>query len=308
VEGALRAPADEAFGLHNRWEFSDGDVIVAGRHAIRLLGGGSRYEAYLAWDDDLHSLVVVKILRPHRVDDAVTLGGLGAEARSLERLQHPVLLRCFDAVLDGPRPHLVLEFLEGPRLSTLLRRYGALAAEQLLPLALQLCSALHYMGTRAMLHLDVKPQNIIMGAPPRLIDLSVARTFDEGRKLDYPVGTDAYMAPEQCRPGDDGVGPEADMWGLGVTLYEASCGRRPWPELDDDSDSFEHRSWPQLSSEGPPALPESVPAPLAEAVHACLLRDPKERPTPSELAAALEDLVAALPRRPVLGRLKPKMR
>src|SRR5918992_524500 len=215
------------------WGFLEGDAIAPGRHALRLLGGGARYEAYLAWDDELHSLVVVKILRPHRVAERGSREGLAAEARALDKLQHPVLVRCFDAVLDEWRPHLVLEFLEGPRLSTLLRKYGPLAMEQLVPLALQLCSALHYMSSRGMLHLDVKPQNIIMGAPPRLIDLSVARTSEEGRRLNHAVGTDAYMAPEQCRPvASSGVGPEADVWALGVTLYEAASGPRPFPPAE----------------------------------------------------------------------------
>jgi len=137
----------------------------------------------------------------------------------LRRLNHPVLLRCFDAVLDGSRPHVVLEHLEGPRLSTLLRKYGRLPMEQLLPLALEVCSALQYLSTEAVVHLDVKPSNIIMGAPPRLIDLSIARSIDEAVALDSSVGTDDYMAPEQCEPtAGSGPGPAADVWGLGVTI------------------------------------------------------------------------------------------
>ena len=107
------------------------------------------------------------------------------------RVNHPVLLRSFDAVLDGLRPHLVLEHLEGPRLSKLLvREYGPLPPEQLLPLALQLSSALHYLHQEGFVHLDVKPGNIIMGAPPRLIDMSVARSVASAGTLERVVGTD----------------------------------------------------------------------------------------------------------------------
>jgi len=127
----------------DRWRFEEGDEIVPGRHAIKRLGGGHRYDAYLAWDNHLHTLVVTKVVRPHLVDDERSLRMLAGEARMLERLNHPVIVRGFDAVLAGPRPHLVLEHLEGPRLSTLVRRYGPLPPDQLLPLALQLCSALH---------------------------------------------------------------------------------------------------------------------------------------------------------------------
>ena len=86
------------------WDFIEGDEIVAGRHAVRLLGGGRRYEAYLAWDDQLLALVVVKILRPDQVDDPAALAALAAESRMLERLRHPVIVRSFDAVLDGAAP------------------------------------------------------------------------------------------------------------------------------------------------------------------------------------------------------------
>lgn len=292
---------------NDRWRFGEGDEIAPGLHAIRFLGGGSRYEAYLAWEDDLHCLVVAKVLRPRSVHSSAARNGLAREARLLERLQHPCLVRCFGSRLEGPLPHLVLEFLEGPRLSTLLRRFGALAPEQLAPLCLQLCSALHYMETREMLHLDVKPQNIIMGPVPRLIDLSIARSFEEGRLLDRPVGTDAYMAPEQCKPREaGGVGPEADVWGLGVTLYEATDGARPFPrEVVDDPQSGD--LWPQLELD-PMPLSDRVPPLLGRLISECLEPRPEDRPRATELARSLETMVAALPRRPVLGRLKPKLR
>ena len=304
--GALRPRKPGRPELTNRWGFEEGDEIAGGLQAIRALGGGTRYEAYLAWDDDLHCLVVAKVLRPESVTSRAALDGLAREARVLERLQHPGLLRCFEAVLDGPRPHLVLEFLEGPRLSSLLRRFGSLAPEQLGPLALQLCSALHYLGTRAMLHLDIKPQNIIMGPVARLIDLSIARTFAQGRTLEDPVGTDAYMAPEQCDPrGAGGVGPEADVWGLGVTLYEATAGTRPF-QSETGEVSGPAPLWPQLERD-PAPLPEHVPVVFAQLIYGCLEPRPENRLRATELARSLEAIVAALPRRPVLGRLRPKL-
>jgi serine/threonine protein kinase len=284
------------------WGFQEGDEIVPGRHAMRLLGGGIRYEAYLAWDDTLYALVVVKILRPDRVSDERTLRGLAEEAAALERVDHPVLMRGFDAVLDGPRPHVVLEYLEGPRLSTLLRKYGPLPPEQLIPLAVQLCSALFYLSRREMIHLDVKPRNIIMGAPPRLIDLSIARTFEAATRASSPIGTDAYMAPEQCEPEARGpIRSPADVWGLGVTLFESAAGYRPFPDGDGDTPG----RWPQLAVDAFD-LPENVPDALAKPIWACLEPNPDDRPRVDEVAEMLEPLVAALPRKPVLSRLRPR--
>ena len=124
-----------------KWRLAEGDEIVPGRLALQRLGGGHHYEAYLAFDEHLRSIVVAKLVRPHLVNDEHTLAGLEAEAATVARLDHPVIVRGFGAVLDGPRPHLVLEHLEGPRLSTLLRRYGPLPLEQMVPLAMQLSAA-----------------------------------------------------------------------------------------------------------------------------------------------------------------------
>ncbi|MGD9571209.1 MAG: serine/threonine-protein kinase [Thermoleophilia bacterium] len=281
------------------WGTPEGEEVVPGRRAVRLLGGGRRYEAYLAWDEALYSLVVVKVLRPALADDPSTRAGLAGEVDVLGRLAHPVIVRSFAADLDGDRPYVVLEFLDGPRLSTLLRRYGVVV-EQVLPLALQMCSALHYMAGAGVLHLDLKPRNVIMAGPPRLIDLSVARRADQVPDITSPIGTDAYMAPEQCDPARFGtIGPPADIWGLGATLYEALTARQAFPR-EDGGERF-----PQLTTR-PAPFPDRrrVPPAVGEAVLSCLADDPAARPTAAELAETLEPLVEALPR-PKLGMFRP---
>ncbi|HEV2076003.1 MAG TPA: serine/threonine-protein kinase, partial [Thermoleophilaceae bacterium] len=253
------------------WGLEAEDELVPGRHVLGRLGGGHRYEAYLVWDDRLYAVVVVKVVRPHLVEDAHTLSGLEAEIRVLERLNHPVIVRMFDAELEGSRPQVVLEHLEGPRLSSLIRKYGPLPVEQLVPLGIQVCSALHYLAGEGMVHLDVKPSNLIMGAPPRMIDMSVAQSVEDG--LHRPVGTDPYMAPEQCEPRRLGpVGSAADVFGLGVTLYRAAAGIRPFSMGDPDSEDPEAR-WPQVV-EDPAPLEGRVPPAIAEPIMACLRRAP----------------------------------
>ncbi len=278
------------------WDLAPGDEIAPGLRAVRFLGGGLRYEAHLAHSDHLRALVVVKLLRREAVADAGALAGLQGEWRMLERLAHPMLLRGFGAVLGGPRPHVVLELIEGPRLSTLMRRHG-IDLEQLLPLALNLCSVLHYLEREGVVHLDVKPRNIIMGAEPRLIDLSIARPLGALGELRGPVGTDAYMAPEQCEAAlFRQIGPPADVWGLGATLYESVSGRRPF--------ASGAVRFPQLH-ELPRPLPDRLPAPVAAAVMACLEFRPADRPRAGELGDALEPLVGALPA-PRIGRFRPR--
>jgi serine/threonine-protein kinase len=265
-----------------------GDDIAPGLRAVRLLGGGLRYEVHLAHSDHLRALVVVKVLRQGLGSDA--LAAMHGERRLLDRLAHPMLLRGLGGDLDAPRPHLVLELIEGPRLSTLIRKHGV-DLEQRLPLALNLTSVLHYLAQEGVAHLDVKPSNVIMGAAPRLIDLSVARPVGELPALTRPVGTAAYMAPEQRDPARFGeLGPATDVWGLGATLLEAIERRRP------------------LDEHGRPIpLGRHLPAPVRDAVAAALDPRPEARPTAAELGDALEPLVGALPA-PRIGRFRPRRR
>jgi serine/threonine-protein kinase len=174
----------------------------------------------------------------------------------------------------------------------LIRRHGVIV-EQLLPLALELCAALHYVAASGFVHLDVKPKNVIMSAPPRLIDLSVATRLDRVALLASPTGTDEYMAPEQCLPERfPEIGPASDVWGLGVTLYEAISRSLPFPEGRDEAAAAER--YPQLEAE-PRPLPRGVPAPLAELILACLAKRPEDRPTTLEIADAVEPWAARLP-------------
>ncbi len=273
------------------WGLTEGDPITSDLTCLRKLGGGSAYEAVLAFDEITYSPVVVKLVRPAQVDDRSTLRGLRREVEMLDRVQHPAVVRKLRAVVDGERPHVVLEQLDGPRLSTLIRRYGALEEQQYLPLGIEIASALHYLHGLDILHLDIKPSNTIMGAPVKLIDLSVARTVERATGLGYVVGTDRYMAPEQCQ-GDPL--PASDVWGLGATLYEAVAGYRPF---EDGAGDREPR-FPQLTDEAF-AMPEHVPLDLAKLIYACLEHDPAQRPTPAELADALGPMLERSPR----GRL-----
>jgi serine/threonine protein kinase len=286
------------------WGFAEGDEIAPGRSVLKPIGGGSAYEVVLVFDEHLFSIMVAKVVRPDQLEDASTLRGLRREADALQRLAHPGLIRGFDAVLDGPYPHVLIEHLEGPTLRSLIKKHGPLPEEQLLPLALHVAAVLHYLEREEIAHLDVKPDNIVMGVPPRLIDLSVARPFQRARQIEGAIGTDPYMAPEQCGPPEmrGMVGGATDVWGLGATLYHAAAGRIPFPRERGSGDSRErHERFPQLVAE-PEPMPDHVPAALADLIVETLRKDPAERLSARELALSLEPLVANLPRLVRLGR------
>ncbi|WP_051325118.1 protein kinase domain-containing protein [Candidatus Solirubrobacter pratensis] len=260
------------------WGFAEGDPIAPGRTILRRIGGGRRFETFLVWDDHRLAVLVAKVLRPDQASDGAALRELAAEAELLARLAHPVVMRSFGAVTAGRFPHLVLEHLDGPTLAELLEHHGPLALEQLLPLGMHLASALHYLAAERVVHLDVKPSNVVMGAPPRLIDFSVARTHEQAGRVRVPIGTDAYMAPEQAEP-DGRLGAPADVYGLCATVYTAAAGAR-----------------------APTPLPRRTPPALAEILRAGLDPDPGSRPAAADVALALEPLVAAQPHKLTLGR------
>ena len=286
------------------WDFEEGAQIAEGRTILKQLGGGNLYEVYLVWDDRLFAIMVAKLVRPDQVEDSKALRDLEREVAVLERLAHPVLVRGFDAMLEGPHPHVLLEHLEGPTLRRLIRRHGPLPLQQLLPLALHVAAPVHYMAMEEMVHLDIKPDNIVMGMPPRLIDLSVARSFERAARISGAIGTDAYMAPEQCDTDAYAgrIGAAADVWGLGATIYHAATGHVPFPRERGARDHEDPTGrFPQIV-EDPEPLPKHVPAQLAELLLHTLRKDPGERPTAAELAMGLQPLVDALPHKLALSR------
>jgi serine/threonine protein kinase len=288
-------------GEYASWEFEEGEELHPGRFVLKPIGGGNRYEVVLVWDESLYALGVAKVLRPDQAADEKALRDLGREVEALNALAHPTLVRSFDAVLDGPRPHVLIEHLEGPSLRRLIKRDGAIPLEQLLPLAAHVASALQYMAQAGYVHLDVKPDNIVMGLPPRLLDLSIARTLERAGRTDGPLGTDPYMAPEQCVPRDEAsgpIGPAADVWGLGATLFHAVSGEKPFPRGSGNEGA---KRFPQLT-EDPLPLPDSIPEELSSLILQTLDPDPAKRPSCAELVERLQPLVAALPRKMTLSR------
>ena len=197
------------------WNFDEGAEIAPGRSVLKTLGGGSRYEVLLVWDDRLFAITVAKVLRPEFVEDERALGELAEEADALAQLAHPVLVRGFDAVLDGPHPHVLIEHLEGPTLRRLPPGWSAPHGAA--------ASAGRARGGRSALHErgGLGPPRREAGqhrdgcapAPDRPEHRAHART---GPALTCSLGTDPYMAPEQCETdanaGASGPPPTSGAW------------------------------------------------------------------------------------------------
>ena len=273
------------------WNLAEGTEIADRRVALENLGGGARHEHYLAWDEWLGSRVVAKLLRPSLSNDAAALTTLRREAEVLGTAAHSVLVRRLGAVLDGPRPHLVLEHVEGPSLARLVKRHGIVPLPRLLSLGARLADALAALADRGFVHLDVSPSHVIAGATPRLVGLGCARRFGPG-EFGGPVGADAYLAPELCGPAapPSVVGPAVDVFALGATLHHAARGTVPFPRRRGTHGSADPAiRFPQLHDD-PAPLPTWLPSEFRSLLLAMLSRDPNARPSASEVSTALDAL------------------
>jgi serine/threonine protein kinase len=236
-------------------------------------------DVYDAWCERRAARVVLKTPRPDRLDDARTVRSLLREGRLLRRLSHPNLVRAY-GVHAAPRPAVLLETLGGETLQHA-AAHRRIAAGQIAVAAVQIASALRYLHAEGILHLDVKPSNVIVdGAAAKLIDLSIARP--PGR-VPAGRGTWCNMAPEQVRGGV--VSAAADVWGLGTVLFELATGESPF---DDDDHEY-----PQLHRRAEPVRrTRRLPPLLADTIDASLDPDPDLRPTPDDLIHALRPLAA----------------
>lgn len=263
-----------------------GELLAWRYRVIRHLARGKALDVYDVWSEERHALCVAKTPRPDRADDAVTRRRLRREGGLLLRVTHPHLVRAYELV-ERPRPVLVLESLTGATLGHVIdsapRR---LPVVDLVYLGLQLCSAIRYLHSLDILHLDLKPANIISESGlVKVIDLSVARPPGRARP---GVGTRQYMSPEQARGGN--LEAAADVWGIGAVVYAAATGRRPFYGLDNET------TYPQLEARAAPVgTYRRLPRPLGRIIDACLEPDPAARPTSEQLFDSLQAVAEAVP-------------
>jgi serine/threonine protein kinase len=276
-----------------RWDLKRAQEIDPTLVVIDFLGLGSRYEAYRAWDRSLFCEVAVKVVRPHRVNDDRAIEGFERETAIGMRLSHPYLVRFLRWSAKAPRPYLVMEYVTAPTLGKHLDDVGPVSIPEICLLGIRMAGALHHMHANETLHLDVKPHNVTMGDPPKLIDLSLARTFSGLLKLRHTIGTRQFMPPEQCDHGE--ATPQSDFFSLGATLYDGVSATLPFPDGDPSAEGRAER-YPQLEFD---ALPLSqvmdVPRALEHVIMSCLQRDPARRPRSAmDIAVSLENVLESL--------------
>jgi serine/threonine protein kinase len=263
-----------------------GTVLAPGYQVLKHISRGQALDVYEVFSDERLCSCIAKVVRPDRRQVGRVAVRLQHEGDILRRLAHPHLVRCWE-VLTEPQLTVILETVPGPTLEEAVEdRDQRLPAAALAHLGRHLCSALHYLHGEGVLHLDIRPANVMSQAGiAKLIDLSLAGApgpASRGR------GTRDYMAPEQAL--GESMSAATDVWGVGATLYEAATGEPPFAPLDEAEDlEREAGGYLQLRRPAPPMRywGRRLPRRLGAVIERCLATDPAARPSVDELYAEL---------------------
>jgi serine/threonine-protein kinase len=269
--------------------------VIAGKYRIeRVIGHGGMGVVVAASHLALQRTVAIKLLRGDWADDPLAVERLVREARALASIQSQHVARVLDVgTLDDGIPFIVMEYLEGHDLDTLLRRDGPLPVADAIDYLVQACEALAEAHRNGIVHRDIKPANLFLARQPggaaciKVVDFGISKLINSSvEALTHPsriVGSLYHMAPEQI--SGEAVDARTDVWALGVLSFELLSGRKP----------FQGGAWPTvfarvLSEAEPPleSLGDHVPREVQSAVRRCLQRQPQDRfCNVAELAVAL---------------------
>jgi serine/threonine-protein kinase len=271
---------------------------IEGRYRIvRLIGLGGMGSVYRATRLLIGDEVAMKILHTERVSDPHAAERFRREAQAAARLKHPNVVSIYDVGItsDGLQ-YLVMELLEGQSLRQIIRQEGPLPASVAVEITTQICAALDEAHRQHIVHRDIKPDNIIIhstltGLRVKVLDFGIAKLRDDVAshitQTGSVMGTPHYMSPEQCL-GEE-LDSRADIYSLGIMLYEMLCGRVPFNAPVSTAVVVQHVNQP------PPSLCAINPgiSPQVEAVvfHALAKQRAARPPTAGALARELTTAV-----------------
>ncbi|WP_443677142.1 protein kinase domain-containing protein [Micromonospora alfalfae] len=265
--------------------------LIADRYRlVRPLGQGGMGRVWQARDEMLQRDVAIKeLVAPPglRDDERREMRERSMrEARAVARLGHPNVVRVFDVLHAGGDPWIVMELVPSRSLQQVLEAEGSMPADRAARIGLGILGALRAAHRAGVLHRDVKPANVLLGDDGRVVltDFGLATLPGDPRmtQTGMVLGSPAFLAPERATDGD--VGPAADLWSLGATLYAAVEGRTPY-----------HRSSPvatlaALATEPPP--PAQRAGRLTPLLEGLLRREPDQRISADEADRLLREATA----------------
>ncbi|HEU4426817.1 MAG TPA: serine/threonine protein kinase [Pilimelia sp.] len=269
-------------------------AMLGGRYVLQeLIAGGGMGDVWRGEDTVLGRTVAVKVLLPAFSDDPDFAARFHAEARAMAALSHPGIVDVYDFGHEDSTAYLVMQYVRGDSLRTVLDRLGQFDPEDAMQLVAEIADALHAAHTTGIVHRDVKPGNLMIRVDGRLVltDFGIARIAagDGITEAGTILGTASYLAPEQVTGGI--VTPAADVYALGVVAYECLAGRRPFGAATPVATAM------QRLDADPAPLPAEIPEPIRRVVERALARDPAARwPSAAALAEAARAARAAAAR------------
>jgi hypothetical protein len=290
-------------------------VVVPGYEIEGVLGRGGMGVIYLARQERPRRPVALKMILAGEQASAEQLARFHAEAELAARLQHPNIVTVHEVGRCGGRPYLTLEYVEGGSLAGYLKEHKRLKSRRAAELVHQLARAAHFAHKRGVLHRDLKPANVLLaphpdddGGPlpwvPKITDFGLAKPLQGMATAGGPrtqtgaiLGTPRYMAPEQVKAKMGKVGPAADVYALGVILYECLTGQAPFEEASTVALLLQVTT---RDPTPPRKLRPKIPRDLETICLKCLEKDPARRyATAQDLA---EDLRRFLDGEPIKNR------
>lgn len=242
------------------------------------LGSGAMGTVYLATYTRNNQRVAIKIMAPGLVANEGAVARFEREANILKQLNHPNITRLFGVGKTQGMRYYAMEFVEGESLDRVLSRRGKMSWEEVLPMIVQLCSALQHAHEHGVVHRDLKPSNlmILKDGTLKLTDFGIAKDLDVTALTgaNCAVGTAAYMSPEQCR-GDANLTFKSDLYSLGVVLYELLTGEKPF-RAENAMDMF--LCHVQALPERPSRKEMSIPVWLDTLILQLMEKKPEDRP------------------------------
>ena len=271
------------------------NTLFDGRYRIlRKLGSGGMANVYLAEDEDLGRRVAIKILNDRYASDDSSNERFRREAKSAAALSHPHIVAIYDRGEADGRPYIAMEVIEGRSLKELIVARGPLPIQQAVGYAKQILNALRFAHRHGIIHRDIKPHNILLGAEDRLkvTDFGIARAgASQMTEVGSIMGTAQYLSPEQARGVP--VTASSDLYSLGVVLYEMLTGRTPFEGETSIEIAMKHLNEPPRP---PSAFRPEIPPELDQIVLRALAKDAGERyQTAEELSADLDRVEAGIP-------------
>ena len=277
--------------MANQVHGPEGMIFANKYRIVKLIGSGGMANVYLGIDMNTGVNVAIKILKPEFSSDDEFIRRFDAEAKAVASLNHANIVKVYGVGHEGNFRYIVQEYIEGITVKDLINQNGHLDWRNAVPIVIQIGLALDYAHKNGIVHRDIKPQNILISRDrvAKITDFGIARAASSTTitMTGVQMASVHYFSPEQARGGN--VGPQSDVYSLGVSLFEMVTGRLPF---DGDSNVAIAVKHLQETPPVPSSLMQGIPKGLDSIIAKCLQKSPERRyPTMRQLVTELDSLL-----------------